>query len=225
MKSRIKRKLNPASEFAITSYSQEGEDIVLRRFLDEATPGFYVDVGCHHPYRFSNTYYYYRRGWCGINIDADPSLIDEFNKRRPRDINLAVGVGTKDHLTFYVFNERAINTFDAKLAKERSKINGYKIIEEKTIEVIPLREILERHLPKDQSIDFMSVDVEGKDLEVIKSNDWKKFRPKFILVECLDIPSLKKIGSSQMAKFLADKGYAPIAKTLFTVIFEDEGLR
>lgn len=68
----------PISGHAKLSFSQEGEDMLLDRFFMNQKDGFYVDVGAHHPERFSNTNYYYLRGWRGINIEADPSLMKEF---------------------------------------------------------------------------------------------------------------------------------------------------
>src|SRR6186713_1276577 len=70
------------------SYSQEGEDLILKRFFSEKSGGFYVDVGAHHPKRFSNTYMFYKEGWSGINIDAMPGSMKLFNKVRSKDINL-----------------------------------------------------------------------------------------------------------------------------------------
>jgi hypothetical protein len=60
------------------SYSQEGEDMVLYRTFETVKEGFYVDVGAHHPDRFSNTYKFYKQGWRGINIDAMPGGMDPF---------------------------------------------------------------------------------------------------------------------------------------------------
>jgi len=129
-------------DYGITSYSQEGEDVVLRRFVGEK-PGFYVDIGAHHPQRFSNTYFYYKLGWRGLNIDADPDLIEEFELERPNDINIACAVGSGSKaLTFYVFNERAISTFDKSLANERSKVKGWKIVEEREIPMKSVSQLL-----------------------------------------------------------------------------------
>ena len=74
--------------YAKRSYSQEGEDMLLDRFLEDRSVGFYVDVGAHHPKRFSNTYRLYCRGWRGLNIDANPGSMTLFQKLRPRDINV-----------------------------------------------------------------------------------------------------------------------------------------
>ena len=60
------------------SYSQQGEDMILKSLFQDHQSGFYVDVGAHHPSRFSNTYFFYLRGWRGINIDAMPGSMAAF---------------------------------------------------------------------------------------------------------------------------------------------------
>lgn len=81
------------TRYATKSYAQEGEDLLLRRIFEHKHNGFYVDIGAHHPFRFSNTYLLYKRGWRGINVDAMPGSIKLFAKFRPRDVNLECGVG------------------------------------------------------------------------------------------------------------------------------------
>ena len=75
-------------------YSQNGEDLILNRFLENKEKGFFIDVGAHHPIRFSNTYLFYKKGWSGINIDAMPGSMTKFNKIRPKDINIAHRLST-----------------------------------------------------------------------------------------------------------------------------------
>ena len=103
-------------------YGQDGEDLILNRLLDGQMQGFYVDVGAHHPIRFSNTYLFYERGWTGINIDAMPGSMKKFRKLRPRDINVECGVASSSgKLTFHRFNEPALNTFDDVEAANKNK--------------------------------------------------------------------------------------------------------
>lgn len=203
------------------SWSQEGEDIVLRRIFERQKDGFYVDVGAHHPKRFSNTYLFYRRGWSGINIDAMPGSMSSFEKTRPRDVNIEMGVAqSTGELDYYVFNEPALNGFSADLADEREKAsNPYFVKEVIKVAVLPLSEILTHHLGG-KNIDFMSVDVEGLDLEVLKSNDWTKYRPKFVLAEVLK-SSLHEIEAHPIAVFMKSKGYVLYAKQVNTVFFKD----
>lgn len=209
------------------SYSQEGEDRVLSSLLfkmyggKHINNGFYVDVGAHHPYRFSNTCLFYRQGWRGINIDAMPGSMSEFQKIRPRDINLECGVGRKaETLKFFVFNEPALNTFDESLAKARC--NGlWKIKATMDVPILPLSEILNKYLPHGQSIDFLSVDVEGFDLDVLQSNDWEKYRPLVVLVETFGL-SIGDLKLDSLTEYLNSLGYIEYSKTVNTTFFVDE---
>ncbi len=211
--------------YALKSYSQEGEDMILRRLFEKQKTGFYVDVGAHHPKRFSNTFFFYKKGWCGINIDAMPNSMSLFNKLRPRDTNLEIPISDKKQkLKYYMFNEPALNSFSKELAEKRDGKDHHKIISEKDMETSTLEEIFEKHLPHGQEIDFMSVDVEGLDLQVLKSNNWKRFRPKFVLVEVLG-SSIKEIANSKEYKHLAGFGYDFFAKAVNTVIFRREDIK
>jgi FkbM family methyltransferase len=203
------------------SWSQEGEDMVLRRIFEKKKTGFYVDVGAHHPMRFSNTYLFYRRGWRGINIDAMPGSMYLFKKWRPRDINLELGIAKQSGgLSYHIFNESALNGFSAELSAKRNlSQNSYFIKDIVKINVKPLSEILHQHL-EGFEIDFLSVDVEGFDLSVLQSNDWSKYRPRFVLAELLET-SLFNLAQNPVAQFMKEQGYAIYAKQVNTVFFED----
>lgn len=202
-------------------YSQDGEDLVLNRLLDGQAQGFYVDVGAHHPVRFSNTYLFYRRGWRGINIDAMPGSMQKFNKVRPRDINIECGVaGSAGKLMYHRFNEPALNTFDAAEAAHKNK-SPYQLIDTVEVAVERLDVLLARHLPVGQQIDFLSVDVEGKEEEVLRSNDWSRYRPRFILAETLRTDMLN-LGECPVVQCLRGVGYAPVGKAYNTSFFARE---
>jgi len=209
----------PQHRFASRCYSQEGEDMILQRVFGQRREGFFVDVGAHHPFRYSNTYLFYKKGWRGINIDATPGSMREFNKYRPADINLEVAVSqAPGEFRFYLFDDPAYNTFDSDAA-EKAQLAGAKIIEEANIANRPLKDILNEHLTKNDKIDFLSVDVEGFDMEVLKSNDWDNYKPEYILVECLDT-SLPEISEDNTYIYLSSLGYNIFAKTVNTVFFK-----
>jgi FkbM family methyltransferase len=148
-----------------------------------------------------------------------PNSMSLFNQIRPRDINIEIAISDKkEKLKYYMFNEPALNGFSKELAEKRDGKNGYKIISVKDIETSTLEEIFEKQLPHGQEIDFMSVDVEGVDLQVLKSNDWNRFRPKIILVE-ISGSLVKDIANSKEYKYLSGVGYESFAKTLNTVMF------
>ena len=194
--------------------------MVLARILAELTvdKGFFVDIGAHHPTRYSNTYYFYRRGWRGINVDALPGTKQLFTRMRPRDITIECGVGSQPGvMTYYAFNEPALNTF-SEFEAERKNRAPYRIVETIQIPVVTLQQILEEHLPADMSIDFMTIDAEGFDHEVIVSNDWSKYRPRVVLVELLTT-EIGQLDVHPTAKLLQENGYRIIAKTFNTFFF------
>ncbi|WP_198007933.1 FkbM family methyltransferase [Methylovulum miyakonense] len=208
--------------YSIKSYSQEGEDMILMRIFGKQQIGFYVDVGAHHPFRFSNTYFFYKQGWKGINIDAMPESMKLFQKFRPRDINLEIPISNNDRLlTYYAFNEPALNGFSRELSKVRDGNNGYFIQQEIELQTSKLSSVLDKHLPNGVEIDFLSIDVEGLDLDILHSNDWNKYKPRIILVEILG-SSLSEIENSEFAIFLKKYSYIVFAKTMNTVIFIQE---
>ncbi|MBW4537593.1 MAG: FkbM family methyltransferase [Myxacorys chilensis ATA2-1-KO14] len=207
--------------YASPSYSQEGEDRILERFLGYREHGFYVDVGAHHPQRFSNTYLFYKRGWSGINIDATPGSMRLFERLRPRDINLEMGISKdKLDLEFRIFNEPALNTFNADISERRHDKNEYHVIEAQKISTHRLEDVLTQYVALNQTIDFLTVDVEGLDLEVIQSSNWQRFRPKYVLVECLE-PTVDGVLNTDICKFLGAQQYSLVAKTFNTGIFKN----
>lgn len=199
------------------SYAQEGEDRILARLL-EATPGpgFYIDVGAHHPCRFSNTYLFYRRGWRGINVEAAPGSMGLFRRLRPRDINLECAVAEEPGMrTLYVFDDAALNTMDASLLPGR-RAAGHSPLRELPVTTRRLDAILDEHLPRGIPITFLTVDVEGLDLQVLRSNDWSRYRPLYVLSECIDL-DLRDLDRHPIAAFMAAQGYRPVARTMNTL--------
>lgn len=185
------------------SYSQSGEDMILDTIFCDVDKGTYVDVGSNNPYVQSNTYYLYKKGWQGVNIDALPGSMKLFNKVRPLDINIEAAISNEEkELTYYMFSSSFYNTFNDKDVERIKTITKYK--GEIIIKTIKLTEILDSLNFKE--IDFMSVDVEGLDLKVIKSNNWNIYRPKVIITEWFSkgIDELHKDGVYQ---FLNDVGY------------------
>ncbi len=148
----------------VKSYSQEGEDLILNRILSEKKGRFYIDVGAHHPMRFSNTFFFYKRGWRGINIEARPGSKKLFDKVRPRDINVEVPISSEDKiLKYYMFNEPALNGFSEEIAKSRNALKDYRIIKEIDLHTKTLKEVLDSNMMENQHI-LMIITVRSGDL-------------------------------------------------------------
>ena len=160
-------------------------------------------------------------GPAGINIDAMPGSMRIFQRLRPRDINIEMGVAkVPGSLDYYVFNEPALNGFSVDLSRERDKSdNNYYVKDVVKIDVCTLEQILDKHLSFNE-IDFMNVDVEGLDLDVLQSNNWTKYRPSYVLAEILR-SSLHELDQDTVVKFMREQGYVVFAKQVNTVIFKD----
>jgi FkbM family methyltransferase len=207
-------------KYRLDSWAQEGEDLVLRRFFEGQKQGFYVDVGAHHPHRFSNTFWFYRRGWRGINIDAMPGSMELFHLHRPEDINLELAISDQPEMTYFIFNDTALNGLCAEVAERRDGKRGNFIVERLAVTTRTLEQIFDEHVPSDRRIDFLTIDVEGHDLDVLRSNDWSRFRPRMVLAEDLEKLPLDELSHSRLCKFMREIGYRACARTFNTLFFE-----
>jgi FkbM family methyltransferase len=205
-------------------YSQTGEDAILAHLLFGHDSGFYVDVGAFHPTKYSNTYYFYQRGWTGINIEPTPGQTDLFKKLRPRDINLACAVGkARGAIRLTTFDDPAVNSADKRMIRRHINTGQFHPTGEIVIESYPLAEIVKTYMPPGKDLTFLSVDVEGMELEVLESHDWDRFRPRFVAVEWLEPLSVKEAISSGVYRFLEQQKYDLISKTPATLIFWESG--
>ena len=201
-------------------YSQEGEDIILSRIFSKWDSGFFVDVGAHHPVRYSNTYSLYQRGWNGINIDATPGVVEAFKLLRPRDRTLEIAIGSEKAMrTLYLFEQSALNTFNPELASKYRGL-GFKDLGSTEVLSLPLREVLSTCLMPMQEIDLLCVDVEGDEQAVLSSIDWNIFRPKFLVVEILD-STISNFDNIPVVLYLRRNGYEPISLLYSSVIFKN----
>lgn len=162
------------------SYAQNAEDVVLRRVFVDVEQGFYVDVGASSPVDDSVTFYFYERGWHGVNVDPDPDAYEELVAARARDVNVhaAVGPGT-EHLAFYPNEIRGHGTIDAQLASSR---RGGPSLE---VPQISLARIFQEYAPSD-GVDLLKIDVEGWEAQVLASADWDRTRPRVVVVEAVN---------------------------------------
>ena len=195
---------------------QEGENIILERIFAKRYNGFYIDIGAHHPVRFSNTLNLYQKGWTGINIEPNHETIEIFKKMRSRDVNLNIAVSTKKNkCNYYKFKDPALNTTDIKICRMRER-QGYSCIEKSIVQTKTLNQILLQNCKK--NIDLLKIDVEGKELDVLKSNNWERFIPNVIICELINV-NLEKLSKNKVYKFLKSKNYLLYCKLLQNAIF------
>lgn len=164
------------------AFSQRGEDLIIDGLLEGKRIGFYVDVGANHPTFLSNTKRFYDRGWHGINIEPNPALAKLLWQERERDVVINKGVGsTKGVFPFYLLSMHTNSSFNKEDAYRNCLFFDDSVKDVIQVPVEPLADILRGYSP--DHIDFMSIDTEGSELDVLKSNDWKRFSPGVLVVE------------------------------------------
>jgi hypothetical protein len=199
-----------------TSFSQDGEDVVLFSLAKfrSVKSGFYVDVGAHHPQRFSNTNLFYNIGWRGINIDATPGSMKLFKKLRPQDQNIECAISSSESkIEFCIHKEPALNGIKSNLDNFKPPINkdwGSKLdnksYESIFLETYTLENILSKYITHLPVNNFLTIDAEGHDLEILKSNNWTKFKFEWIIAE-LGSFEITKPNENNIIRYLSEVGY------------------
>lgn len=204
-----------------TSYSQSGEDLIvqyifLTRGIDKPT---YIDIGAYHPFKYNNTAIFYEKGSKGINIEPNPEQFSLFKKYRPRDTNLNIGISSyKEQLDYFFLNVPTLNTFSAEAAKEYASHKEYYIKEVRKIPTFDLNQVLIDHF-NGETPDFISIDVEGFDFEIVKSINWN-LPPKVICVETISFSNTGRGGKdTKIIEYIQSNNFLLYADTNINSIF------
>lgn len=200
-------------------YSECGEDAVISRYFKYPKQGTYVDIGCNHPVQNNNTYLFYRLGWRGVCVDANPMFAKDFAEHRPEDKFIACGVGDSNGtLPFYRFDAgHVVSTFDKSHADFWVQASGG--TSQYHVEQIPIKNVNEiLHEAGVTQIDVLSVDVEMLDTMVIKAFDYNRWRPRVIAVED-HLMNMHAPQESEIFRHLAAVGYLFDSKTIDTSIY------
>lgn len=209
--------------------SQSGEDAIMAYVLGRLKIPFescrYLDLGANHPIEGSNTNFFYQQGASGVLVEANPQLVPELEEKRKGDIILNCCVSDKDDgsMTFYIMSDDGLSTPDydqvCKVRKENPKITVVDQIEVKSITV---NRIFQEYF-HDKAPHILSVDVEGKDQEILESIDFEQYRPLLVVIEMIEYKtdkiSLKK--DNVIVEYMLSKGYAEYAFTGINSIFID----
>lgn len=203
------------------SWSQFGEDLVARDILG-LERGFYVDVGCNDPRRWSNTYLFYMHGWTGLLIDGNQHLIDACRKLRPADTAVCCLMGEKEgEGEIAIYDEHALSSaVDSHNADRRSKA---KLIEKRCVPIKTLTGVLEQYSAP-AAFDFLSIDVEGMDLAVLRGLDFHRYQPRLIAVEDADFDPVDP-HKSAIVEFLVGHGYRLYSHIHPTLFFVAKGVQ
>jgi FkbM family methyltransferase len=165
----------------LISYAQNYEDVMLARVFRGQATGFYVDIGASHATLHSVTKHFYDLGWHGINVEALPENLEAIRAARPRDINVNVAVGyVSGTTTFYEVRGTGLSTTRRDYAEQHAK-EGWAVTDI-TVRTVDLAALLDEYA-RDAVIDFLKIDVEGAEADVIRGGDWRRHRPRVLVVE------------------------------------------
>ena len=195
-----------------TYYSQFGEDAVLRELLGKRCPkSSYLDIGCYHPRKHSNTYFLYKLGWSGMLVDIEKAKLIACKIIRPRDKTLLCAVSNSEGIVpFFAPKKYSVLT---SLIKLNDKFKQIGTIEQKTIsEIININ--LNGNCPT-----VLSIDIEGKDYDAINGINFKKHSPKYILIECWNDFDIDEILQGKIHRKLTENEYNLVSWTINTLIY------
>lgn len=211
------------------SFSQCGEDIIIDFIFFQLgiDKPVYLDIGAYHPFILSNTYLFYQKGASGVTIEPDPNGVILLNKYRHRDVTLQAGIGKnleETEANFYVMSSRRLSTLVKEEAMRIQASSSYRIKKVESIKLLPISTVFQSYF-YGQAPDFISLDVEGFDLEILRTIDFELYRPKVFCVETIEYEEKKaSIKNEQLIRFLVDNGYFVYADTYINTIFVDKAI-
>ena len=187
------------------SYAQNFEDVILWRSLKHIHNGFYIDVGAAWPDTHSVTKAFYNANWRGINIEPNLELSQRLQDHRERDINLQIALSDQPgRMDFYVIKDTGLSTLDESIAKQHEEANWKTDVQE--INISTLAAVWTEFVPEGQQVHFLKVDVEGLEEEVLRGNNWKKYRPWVVIIEAT-LPLSKEESYSSSEQLLLEADY------------------
>jgi FkbM family methyltransferase len=207
--------------FKVGSYSQCGEDLIVSYVfaLRGITQPSYLDIGAHHPFYLNNTALFYFRGGSGVNIEPNPELIECLRQERPRDTNVNVGISAKaGRQTFYCMDDPALSTFsEGEVASLLA--HGKKVQASIEVPAISIRTALDDYCAG-AFPDFLSIDVEGSELEIFSAIDFSQTWPKVICVETAEYsPTGAGAKRRDLMALIESRGYLLYADTNLNSIY------
>ncbi|HEU4357492.1 MAG TPA: FkbM family methyltransferase [Xanthobacteraceae bacterium] len=187
------------------SYAQRFEDLHLMRCFGGRHTGFYIDIGSGHPVYDNASFAFYLEGWRGVTVEPNPSLARLSRAVRPRDHHVEALLGAAvGEATFYLVKDfHGLSTMIETHARAAQTQFG-KSSQAIEMPVTTLKELCRRHAPP--VFEFLKVDVEGAEQEVLLNGDWQSFRPKVVVAEALAPYTLAPAWPT-WEPFLAKQGY------------------
>ena len=203
--------------FRLESYSQLGEDRMIEWALDllGIKMPTYLDIGTNHPRYLNNTYLFYKKGCKGVCVEPNPILCKKIRQKRKRDVCMQAGIlpSDKADMPFLVMSEDTLSTFSESHAESFQRC-GYEIVRTVRVPIVNINTIIQRHFG--DRPDFISLDVEGCELEIVKNINC---RPPLWCVETVDFETIEK--ENEIIEYFVSNEYMIFADTFLNTIFVD----
>ena len=213
--------------FARLHFRQHGEDVLVHKLFDRRlTKGFYMDIGAYHPFRQSNTAYFWLMGWNGVNVDASPRSIRIFKKIRKTDRNVWSAIvdaqtAAREKTISLYFNPNV--DFDLSATCAPDEVARRKDWQTEKVEVPcdSLANIVNKYAPSNNAdFHFMNIDIEGFDESALQGmGDWKS-KPQVLCVEVLHAVTIRDILDTATNSILEGNGYQMVGKTAASIVYK-----
>jgi FkbM family methyltransferase len=214
--------LPPLNSFPEVSFAQQGEDLVIKEIFAELriAHATYMDVGAYDPIHGSNTYLFYALGSQGVVVEPNPAYASRLRTTRPRDTVVEAGIGVTNETSadYFEFEDDQDNTFSKEQADKLTRL-GMPIKRTVKMPLVPINELLAAQFPGGGP-SLLSIDTEGLDLAILRTLDFRRFRPPVVCVETLEIGTMHVI--EDIGAFMRGQGYAERGGTFVNTIFVDE---
>lgn len=207
------------------SYSQCGEDLIINFLLESMLNIYdvtYLDIGSNDPVNLNNTFYFYKKGFSGVCIDPNPLFKDGYKQLRPRDTFLTAGVGPKKgRVKFFEINPHTLSTFSEETARSYVEEDGHEIVKTYNVPVIVIDKIIKKYF-KNSLPNFLNIDIEGWDYEILQTLDFENWRPEVVCIETITYSTKnEQVKVKKLFNLFKEHDYFPYADTFINTIFVD----
>lgn len=210
------------------SFSEDLEDVICSRLVDDTTPARYLDIGANHPVENSVTYFFYRRGWRGVAVDPLPQFGHLWADHRAEDVLLTAAIGaadsSEDVMDFFEYDPSVLSTGDPDRHQQLLSDPAARHLATHAVPLMTAAEVIEAYPEMYRGVGILSVDVEGGEFDVLSGLDLESVRPE---VACVEISGLTRYGGvfrTPSFRLLAERDYVLKAVVNSSFVFVDARL-
>jgi FkbM family methyltransferase len=204
------------------SFSQCGEDLIVAYLMEalQISKPSYLDVGAHHPSHLNNTYLFYLKGSRGVCVEPDPELFAKLKSRRKKDVCLNIGISFDDRRSadFYIMSSNSLSTFSKEEVQRYGSYGRQRVLRVTNTPLESINAVIKRYFKTGPQ--FISIDTEGLDFQILKSFDFTQYRPPVFCIETLTYAEDKTEQKvTAIVDYMQQQSYLPVADTYINTVF------